>query len=406
MLGRLWIVITFVLVIASLLFHQLVLLTVAILFFLTGGIARLWDRNSLKRVSYKRKLSSDRVFFGEKIDLEVEIANRKPLPLPWIQIDDEIPRNVTMLKGKTDVSHLPTNVVLNNMFSIGWYHKIKRHYPLLCSQRGLYTFGPAVMRTGDIFGFFVRQEEVSELQQLIVYPRIVPLEYLLTPSRQPMGDIRIKSKLFQDPILTQGVREYHYGDSLKRIHWKSTARHGELQTRIFEATTTIDMAIFLDVRTVAAPYWGNVPEKLELAIITAVAVAKYSLTNGYRVGLYVNQYKHGTGSIIRIPPSRSVNQVKLILETLAPVQDFEAMPVSRLISNESRNLPWGSSLVVITAAPTREVTSALFNLKRTGRRVSMIQIGGEEPEASGSHVKTYHVSDKVPWQEIETIEVS
>ena len=50
-------------------------------------------------------------------------------------------------------------------------------------------------------------------------------------------------------MLTAGVREYRFGDSLKRIHWKSTARLGRLQTKVYEPTTTVDISLCLDVRT-------------------------------------------------------------------------------------------------------------------------------------------------------------
>jgi len=405
MLGRLWLFITALLVIISLALQQAVLFMVALLFFLSGGIARLWDKYSLRRVTYTRNLSSTRVFFGETVDLTLDVANRKPLPLPWLQIDDEIPANLKLPKGKTDASHLPMNVVLNNLFSIGWYHRVKRHYPLECRQRGYYSFGPATLRTGDIFGFFVRQQEISQLDHLIVYPRIVPLAQFRAPSNQPMGEIRVKSYLFQDPLLTQGVREYRYGDSLKRIHWKSTARRGELQTRIFEATTTVDIAIFLDVRTVDEPHWGSNPDKLELAIITAVAVANDALAHGYRVGLYVNQYRHGTGNLIRLAPSQNPGQFRQILETLAPVQEIEALPLVRFVAGESRLLPWGSSLLVISAAPSADLYASLLKMKRAGRKISVVRVGGEKPPRTSGSITEYYVPDNVPWQEIETVEL-
>jgi hypothetical protein len=71
------------------------------LFLLTGSVSRLWNRYCLDRVEYKRRLSRDRVFFGEEIVYEIELTNRKPLPLPWLQIEDELPERVTLIKGKT-----------------------------------------------------------------------------------------------------------------------------------------------------------------------------------------------------------------------------------------------------------------------------------------------------------------
>jgi uncharacterized protein (DUF58 family) len=402
MIGRLWLVITILLLIVSLILKQVPLFLVSLLFFMAGGVARLWDNFSLNRVEYHRRLSSNRVFFGEDIQLEVEVINRKPLPLPWLQVDDEIPKNVTLLKGRTSPSHLTTNLLLCNLFSIGWYHKVKRHYPLRCSQRGYFTFGPARISSGDIFGFFTRYKEIDSLDHLMVYPRIVPLEKLGIPSKQPLGDIRTRNHIFQDPILTMGIRDYQFGDSLKRIHWKSTARTGQLQTKIFEPTTTIDMGIFLDVRTVKPPFWGVVSELLELAITTAASLANYALSEGYRVGLYINQSSPSSAELVRILPSQHPDQLKHILEALAPIQPIEAVPIARLVSGESRSLPWGSTLVVITAMPTDSLLSVLHQMKRFGRKVALITIGGKEPISSNG-LTVYQVPDNITWDKTESI---
>jgi uncharacterized protein (DUF58 family) len=402
MLGSLWLFITVLLLIASLVLHQVPLLLVTLLFFLAGGVARLWGRYCLNRVEYHRRLSSNRVFFGEEITLEVEVSNRKPLPLPWVQTEDEIPKQVTLLKGKTSPSYSPTHIVLNNLFSLSWYHKTKRRYRIQCLQRGYFTFGPASISSGDIFGFFTRKQEIEPLDYLMVYPKILALEKLGIPSKQPLGDIRTRNHIFQDPILTMSIREYHFGDSLKRIHWKSTARLGQLQTKVFEPTTTVDMGIFMDVRTVEYPHWSSVPELLELGIVTSASIANHALSEGYRVGLYVNQNKRNSTEYIRIPPSQHTSQLKNILEALAPIQPVEMMSISRLVVNESRNLPWGSTLVVVTAIPTDELLSVLSNMKRAGRKVTLIIIGGKE-SINHNGLTTYHVPADVMWDKIETL---
>jgi uncharacterized protein (DUF58 family) len=295
-----------------------------------------------------------------------------------------------------------THQLLSNLFSISWYHKVKRHYSLLCPHRGYFTFGPAKISSGDVFGFFKRYQEIDSLDHLMVYPKIVPLEKLGIPSRQPLGEIRTRNHIFQDPILMLGIREYYSGDSLKSIEWKSTARTGRLQTKIFEPTTTIDMGIFLDVRTVKLPFWGVVSEKLELAIVTAASMANEALSEGYRVGLYVNQNSPDSAELIRIPPSRHPEQLKHILEALAPIQSVDTMPIANLVVSESRNLPWGSTLVVITAIPTESLLSVLFQMKRVGRKVVLITVGGKEPISSNGII-TYHVSDDIGWEKMETL---
>jgi uncharacterized protein (DUF58 family) len=402
MIGKLWLVITIILLIISLILKQVPLFLVSMLFFLAGGIARLWDRYSLHRVEYRRHLSSNRVFYGEEVKMEVEVSNRKPLPLPWLQIEDEIPKDVTILKGKTSPSYTPINQVLSNLFSISWYHKVKRHYSMHCPQRGYFIFGPTKIGSGDMFGFYTRYKEIDTHDYLIVYPKIVPLEKLGIPSNQPLGEIRTRNHIFQDPVLTMGIRDYHYGDRLKSIHWKSTARTGRLQTKIFEPTTTVDMGIFLDVRTVKPPLWGIVSEKLELAIVTAASIANNALSEDYRVGLYVNQNNPNSPELIRIPPNRHPEQLKRILEALATIRPLYSTPIAEMLVKESRSLPWGSTMVVITAVPIESLLAALFRMKRVGRKVVLITIGGHEPISSNG-LTTYHVPDDVSWDKIETL---
>ncbi len=403
MVGDYWLLITALLFIASLVLRQVPLLLVSLLFFLTGGVARLWDSYCLSRVEYRRRLSSNRVFFGEQVQLEVEVANNKPLPLPWIQIDDEIPAEVSLLKGKTFPSYNMDRVVLSNLLPLSWYHRVKRRYHLLCQQRGYFAFGPARIRSGDLFGFFSREKEVKPVDHLMVYPKIVPLARLGIPSKQPLGNIHTRRHIFQDPVLAQGVREYHFGDSLKRIHWKTTARLGQLQTKVFESTTTVDMGIFMDVRTVKPPVWGTIPDLLELVIIVAASLAKHALDEGFQVGLYANQNKRSSSEVIRIPPSQHSDQLQHILEALAQVYPFEIMPFARLVAQESRNLHWGSTMVVVTAVPTETLLAALLRMKRAGRKVVLISVGGPEPPLNMDGLVMYHVPDNVPWQRLETL---
>ncbi|MFC1900762.1 DUF58 domain-containing protein [Chloroflexota bacterium] len=406
-MNRYWFLIPLVIFIASLIMHQVPLLLISLLLFLAGAVAKLWGRYCLSRVEYHRKLSSDRVFWGEEVQFEVEISNKKILPLFWLQIDDEVPSEVTFLKGNTSPSGNMNRLILNNLLPLSWYHKVTRRYPIKCLHRGVYTFGPVKMASGDLFGFSKKYEDIQDTSSLIVYPRILPLEKLGIPARQPFGDIRLEKHLFQDPVLTTGVRDYTPGDSLKQIHWKSTARRGRLQTKVFEPTTTVDMGVFLDVRTVNPPFWGSIPQLLEMVIITAASVSNYALSNGYRVGLFINQNRWtGRETAIKLAPSQHPEQRLRIMETLAKVHQSDTMPLARLILKEARNLPWGSTIVAITATVTDELMSALHRIKKSGRRVALIIIGDSETGINMDGLTVYRVSDDIPWADMETLNIA
>jgi uncharacterized protein (DUF58 family) len=405
MRGDYWLWLAVLILVISLALHQVALALICVLFLLTGGVARLWNRFCLHRVEYKRRLSQNQVFFGEEVVYEIEVTNRKALPLPWIRIEDELPEKVTLLKGKAEAS-VEDRVILTNIFPINMYHRVKRRFPMHCAQRGAFLFGPTYIRSGDLFGFFRRETKIDKVDYLLVYPRLVPLEKLGIPSRQLFGDIRLKRHLFQDPVLTAGVRDYVSGDSLKRIHWKSTARLGKLQTKVYEPTTTIDISLFLDVRTLKEPFWGSVYQLQELGIITAASISQHALKDGFRVGLNVNQITRFSRGMLKVPHSGHPDQLRHILEALAQIHQSETMGMAQYIRQEASSLPWGTTLLVVAAQPSEDLLAVLLDLMRVGRSVALVKVGGspqERPVLGAEGLKVYYVNDDAAWDVVKEI---
>ena len=73
------------------------------------------------------------------------------------------------------------------MLSLRWYESITRHYTIECGVRGSHAYGPAILRSGDIFGFFSNETEVPEVNRILVYPRLVPIEQLGLPPKLPLA---------------------------------------------------------------------------------------------------------------------------------------------------------------------------------------------------------------------------
>lgn len=406
MLGGYWLFITLILLVAAVALRQVPLLLAALLFFLASGAARLWARYALARVTYHRRLSATRVFFGETVTLEVGIANRKLLPLPSVHIQDELPEQLILLKGKTFPSHRPFRVVLSSFLSLSWYHRLVRRYPIQCLRRGYFAFGPATIRASDPFGFFDRTATEERLDYLLVYPRLVPLEQLGIPSRDPFGDLRLRRRLFEDPLRPVTTREYLYGDPLNRINWKATARLQRLQSRVFEATTTVDLALFLDTRTLPISSFGISGQLLETAVMVAASMANYARDKGYRLGLYANESYRYSNRPIRLPPSEHPEQFQRVLEALAQVQGWPLAPVEEVLDREARGLAWGATLVAITSVPSEALLTSLIRFRRMGRPVALISVGSTEGSFSRNGFPVYHVSDQVYWRELNSLRVT
>lgn len=406
-MGKGWLILACALVLLAALLRQGGILLVAVLLFMLIAVSQIWSKYALSRLEYSRRLSATHAFFGDEVTLEISISNRKILPLPWVRVEEELDEQLQLPETvATSPSHRPGRVMLGNIMPVGWYHKVKRIYPIKCTKRGYFSFGPTRIQSGDYFRFHVQEMHVPNSTDLVVYPRIVPLNQLGIPSREPFGDLRVSRHLFQDPVRVSSIRDYAPGDPLKRIHWKASARTGRLQTKVFENTTSPNMGIFLDVRTVKHPFWGEIAQLLETVAIAAASIANYAIDNGYRVGLYVNHPYPDTPNLIRIKPSSHPDQLARVLEALATVGPTESIAIERLVAQEAGKLPWVSTLAVITAVPTPDLISELEAFHRAGRPVALILVGSNKPTFSMDGLLTYHVPAEIAWEKVDTVSMN
>ena len=404
-MGRFWIFIAAVLFLISGPLHSLPLLMVSTLLLLLAGVSRLWARYSLFRLEHTRTLSSYRAFPGEEVEVVVQLTNQKALPLPWVQVDDELPQEITLHHGTIVPAIDSTRWILRNLVSLGWYHRITRRYTLHCGQRGHFHLGPTVVRSGDLFGLFSREQRIERDGYLTVYPRVLPVVHDGLLSKEPYGSIRTRRSILDDITRLMGTREYVVGDSLRHIHWKATARLGRLQTRIYDASTTPNYVIFLDVRTVPTAMYGTRSHLLELAVLTATALANHALERGYTVGVYVNETARLSSRLLQVAPAQRPEQLTRILEVLAQVHPGESIPLWRLLTEQSRNLPWGTTLLVIGAVPDEPTLETLARLQKAGRSVALLKIGEPPGDLRVPRVPIHWVSDEEDWRELEAITI-
>jgi uncharacterized protein (DUF58 family) len=157
-------------------------------------------------------------------------------------------------------------------------------YPVRSDIRGRYVVGPVVARLADPFGLVERRRPIGGTAQLTVTPRVVPLPAVpLTGGWQGAGEHRPQA-FASGSAEDVSVREYRRGDDLRRVHWRSSARIGELMVRREEQPWEAHATVLLDNRRLA--HRGQGPaSSLEAAVIAAASVAVHLEQHGYAVQL-------------------------------------------------------------------------------------------------------------------------
>jgi len=360
------------------------------------GVSYVWKNLSLLGVTYERSFDRTRVFPGEPIAMTLTVGNHKPLPLTWLQFQDELPIAPSDLDEIAQMaSEMAGKHFYQNTFSLHGREKTQRHTFLVFPRRGYYKLGPVTYRSGDIFTLFTRDRQHQYIDTLVVYPQIWPLTELGLPAKEPFGDVRVRRSLFTDPIKTQGIRDYQPQDRFRDVHWKATARRGHLQTKVYDPSVGMTMAVFLNVATFPKHWMGFNPQLLERAISVAASIASFGVQQKWSVGVYANGTVPNSDQPIRILPGRSPEQLNHLLEGLAVVTEFATGSVEKMMLRESPSLPWAATVVLVTAVVTDEIMVTLLRLQEAGRRVVLISLADDAPPAPGS-LLTYHIPATVP----------
>jgi uncharacterized protein (DUF58 family) len=373
------------------------MLAVGIGLFVIYFIGTWWKRSALVGVTYERSYDRTHAFPGEPINLTLTIANEKPLPLTWLQFKDEIP---VAPQGEEEIAFLASEIsgtyLLQYALSLNSYERTRRHVILHFPRRGFYTLGPVRYLSGDIFTLFTIERQHAYHDTLIIYPKVWPLEALQLPAKEMFGEIQVRRSLFTDPIKTQGIRDYQPQDRFRDVHWKATARRGNLQTKVYDPTSGMTVVVFLNVATYKKHWMGFDPELLERAVSVTASIASYSAEQKWGIGVYANGAVPGSDQPIRVPPGHSPEQLMRILEGLAAVTEFATGSIELLMHRESRRLSWAATLVLVTAVVTEEILVSLVRLKEAGRRVVLISLAEEPPPRHLRGILTYHIPSNLP----------
>lgn len=382
-----WPVLTVLALLAWFLGSPLVYLAV-ILLAVAALAGWVWSKWGLVRVEYSRRVTPDRCFAGEPITLELELVNRKLLPVSDLAVDDELPEQFELRGRKVSVARL-RRTTLRHLFTASWYMRIRRRYTLVPSKRGLFRIGPATITGADPFGMREGRVEVPGHTQVIVYPKVLPLPRIGLPSRRPFGDLKSYNRLFPDPLRVAGGREYQPGDPLSRIHWKMTAACGRLQVKELEPSAQGGLAVFLNLWGFGHIFEGYDSEALERGVIAAAAAAGWAVENNLAVGLFANGIAEGWAHTLRLPPAQGPDVLGRILEGLARLAPPSQQPIAQLMSAEVSSLGYGTAILLVTPTIAADVAATLAWVRAKGHPVTVLTTGARQEHVSLRGIRIY-----------------
>src|SRR4051795_412016 len=161
--------------------------------------------------------------------------------------------------------------------------RLSVRYVLGQLPRGRYVFDDVRVEVADPFGLECVAVPLPAPGALLVYPRLVRLEQLFSETGAHSPDGRRLLLRRQSGFELHGVREYAQGESLRRVHWRSTAHRGELMVKELEDAPRDEIAVVLDADATAV-----VGESFDVQVRAAGSVLESYVRRGRRAVLVVN----------------------------------------------------------------------------------------------------------------------
>ena len=308
--------------------------------------AREWVRLAAGPIQLRRRVGRGALIEGDDVWVTLEARPASHVPPPSLAIRERLARlgerEIPLRRDRR--AHRGT-------------------YVLERVPRGRYQVEAVHALLTDPFGLACSYVEVAPGGSLVVYPRLVELTGLFSESGAYAQDGRRLLLRRPSGFDLHSVREYERGESLRKVHWPTTARRGQLMVKELEDAPRDEIAIVLDAHT--AP----VGDSFDVQVRAAGSILRTHASRGRRAVLALN-----SGRPVSVSVSSLEGDWYAALGALAAVEPDGPRPVVELIGREGGPASRALELIVVTARLAPALATKLAQRAQTSHGVSLVWI--------------------------------
>ena len=273
---------------------------------------RLWD----KGLRFSVLFSHREVFEGDELQIQMELTNKKFLPLPWVVAKTEMSRGF-LFQG--DFDELSKNINKNTelLTSIMMYSVQKKRKPLVCMYRGVFRLFSAKLIVSNLLHTEEFSKDVKLGSEILVFPKTLEnYENMNMIYKKVDSVIQSKALIDPDPFEFKGIREYQPTDPLKTVNFKATAVSQRLMVNVNAPTNSYKLTIVLNVEDTLINYEWEIYEQ---SIRLAATLAKYYIEHNANLGIITNGRDTSSGEALTVRGGASCGHMYSIYEGLARI---------------------------------------------------------------------------------------
>jgi uncharacterized protein (DUF58 family) len=290
------------------------------------AIAAAWVALARRPMRLGRHLRGGEHVEGDDLRIDLDLELDGSVPPPAIVLVEDL--------GKLGRKETP-------MRSNG--RRLHAHYFLHALPRGRYPYRFARAVLEDPFGLYRADVDLGAGGALLVYPRLVDLDRVFSDAGAQTPDGRRVLLRRPSGFDLHSVREYEQGESLRKVHWRSTAKRGQLMVKELEDAPRDEVAVVLDADASAVA--GTPPDSsFDMQVRAAGSILRAHVRRGRRSVLVVSS---------ALAESRRIHSSdgdwRAALELLAAVEPTASLPLGTLLSADESAASRALELTVVTA---------------------------------------------------------
>jgi uncharacterized protein (DUF58 family) len=354
-------------------FFVLVLIVLAILAILTGGkflylflyfalflfiIPYSWLRISLNRLKGRVEVPSSRAEVGQYITVKYVIKNHSSGRFPYLELSSFLD---LASSAKTE----------SKIVCIEAGEQVSYSFDIYCRRRGKYDLKSFRVKTGDPFGNFQLSKTLAADQEITVYPRLRSLPTLNPLAHQNFGKLAVSNRQFENYSQVSDLRNWHAGDSKKKIHWKQSARQERLLVKNYDQKGDATLNIFIDMAANGYDYDKN--NLLEdLAVETAASLLFHNLKVSTAVEVFSQSFSRH--SLV----GTQLRDFWTIMDQVVTLKKAAAKPFHNFVVDCSYYLAPNSSLYLITPQLDPLAAATFLKLRLKGFNLVLLNLCDED----------------------------
>lgn len=313
---------------------------------------------ALRGLRARRELPSP-TWAGDSVPFRLVVSGDGKWPRLFLQVEDTLPRWLRRSDSKPITFDVPAG---------GEAHV---EYDVESLKRGVYTLTGITISSLDPLGVLRFRKSLAAAGELVVYPVPEELPGFDLSGAERYGHRDIPFAAFRGSgVDMDGVREYTPGDPLRRMHWKTVARTGELHVIEFEEARSLSVVIALD--TFRGGDFGKAPNNsFEYLVRAAASIAQLAVRQGASVMLVC-----GSETGLDGVAGRGTDHLLSIYSALARVEADSEMRLSEVLPTRIGVLPAGTTLVLLTGDPDERIGDAIAGYGAAGLRTQVIYADG------------------------------